>query len=248
MSNEIVQSQSSFDLQRIEFQERQFELSQRIAKMFNQSNIVPAAFRGADKLPDCIVCVELASRLNLPYLAAFQHISVIQGKPYWSAALLISMVPNFGYLPLSYEEKGDVMKPGWGIRAYTYRAVNGQPVGEPIYSPWITYELIKAEGWDARNKKWVNLPQHMARLRSASWWFREHIGDLAGITHTQEEAEDIAPRPAVVDGGYAEEVKVSFTAPQTQEKPQPEQVTAASPKPQQTEEKAANQRPEDLFN
>ena len=200
--------------------------------MFNQSNIVPAAFRGADKLPDCIVCVELASRLNLPYLAAFQHISVIQGKPYWSAALLISMVPNFGYLPLSYEEKGEVLKPGWGIRAYTYRAVNGQPVGEPIYSPWITYELIKAEGWDARNKKWVNLPQHMARLRSASWWFREHIGDLAGITHTQEEAEDIAPaRPVVVDGGYAEEVKVSFAAPQPQEKPQPEQAKTAHTAP-----------------
>ena len=248
MSNEIVQSQSSFDLQRIEFQERQFELSQRIAKMFNQSNIVPAAFRGADKLPDCIVCVELASRLNLPYLAAFQHISVIQGKPYWSAALLISMVPNFGYLPLSYEEKGDVLKPGWGIRAYTYRSVNGQPVGEPIYSPWITTELIKAEGWDARNKKWINLPQHMARLRSASWWFREHIGDLAGITHTQEEAEDIAPTRTVVDADYTEVQQVQFKAQQPQEKPQPEPTTAAAPKPQEMGEKATSQRPEDIFN
>ena len=89
------------------------------------------------------------------------------------------------------------------------------------------------------------MPRQMARYRAGAFFQRVYAPELAMGCLTQEEAEDIAPRPAVVDGGYAEEVKVSFAAPQPQEKPQPEQAPTAAPKVQQTAGKAQN--PEDLF-
>lgn len=69
-----------------------------------------------------------------------------------------------------------------------------------------------------------------------------HIGDLAGITHTQEEAEDIAPQRTIIDA-VAEDVTVKFKPIGQAKAPQPEQFTAAKA----TSRMVINDNPEDLF-
>lgn len=63
------------------------------------------------------------------------------------------------------------------------------------------------------------------------------------------DASELQPdEPRTVVDTVAEDVTVQFKPAGQAAVPQPEQVTAAAPKPQQMEEKAANQRPEDIFN
>ena len=241
----------TYELSVIGQQEKRFELAMRTAKAYNASTMVPTNYRGAENLGNCVIACDMAARMGVSPMAVMQNMAVVQGRPSWSGQALISFVNATGkFSPLRFEEIGEPMKPGWKVRAWAYELNPDGSHGDKLASDWITTEMVVQEGWSKKNgSKWLTMPRQMARYRAGAFFQRVYAPELAMGCLTQEEAEDIAPqRPAVVDGGYAEEVKVSFTAQQPQEKPQPEQVTAAAPKPQQMEEKAANQRPEDIFN
>ena len=239
-----------YELTVIGQQEKRFELAMRTAKAYNASTMVPTNYRGPENLGNCVIACDMAARMGVSPMAVMQNMAVVQGRPSWSGQALISFVNATGkFSPLRFEEVGEPMQPGWKVRAWAYELNPDGSHGEKLASDWITTEMVNQEGWSKKNgSKWLTMPRQMARYRAGAFFQRVYAPELAMGCLTQEEAEDIAPqRPAVVDGGYAEEVKVSFAAQQPQEKPQTAPTAAAAPKPQEMGEKAASQRPEDIF-
>lgn len=239
-----------YELTVIGQQEKRFELAMRTAKAYNSSTMVPMNYRGPENLGNCVIACDMAARMGVSPMAVMQNMAVVQGRPSWSGQALISFVNATGkFSPLRFEEVGEPMQPGWRVRAWAYELNPDGSHGEKLASDWITTEMVHQEGWSKKNgSKWLTMPRQMARYRAGAFFQRVYAPELAMGCLTQEEAEDIAPTRNVVDGGYAEEVKVSFAAPQPQEKPQPEPTTAAAPKPQEMGEKATSQKPEDIFN
>lgn len=231
----------TYELSPVGQQEKQFALIQRQAAAYNCSTMVPAQYRGQEHLGDAVIAVELAHRMGVSPLAVMQNLHVIQGRPSWAGSFLIAAVNATGnFTPLKFETKGEPMQKGWGVRAYANEILPDGTIGERLYGTWVTTEMVVGEKWNAKpGSKWLTMPAHMGMLRAGAMFARVYAPQISMGMLSKEEAEDIAPTRNVVDGGYAEEVKVSFAAPQPQEAPQPEQAPAAAPK--------AAQKPEDLF-
>ena len=73
-----------------------FEFAQRQAKSLCQSQLVPTQYRGQDGLPNCLVAIEMANRMDISPLVVMQNMNVIQGKPSWSAQFIIATIIGCG--------------------------------------------------------------------------------------------------------------------------------------------------------
>ena len=192
---------------------KKFETAMRLAKCFNQSTLAPADYQGEKNLANGVIACNLACSMGADPMLVMQNLHIIKGRPSWSANFLISSLNHCGkFTPLEYEEVGDPMKPGWGVRAYAFKIVNGQ-VGERVNGTWITTELVRGEGWDSKpGSKWKTMPSQMARYRAGCFFQRVDAPEISFGMLSTDEARDIA------DGGYAEEVAA-----------EPEHLPAASP-------------------
>ena len=97
-----------------------FELTQRMAKMFSTSSLVPAQFRDTvekynsatrqkelvknpEALANCAIALDMASRLNANPIMVMQNIYVIEGSPSWSSQWIIACVNKSGrFSPLQF--------------------------------------------------------------------------------------------------------------------------------------------------
>ena len=83
-----------------------FELAQRQGTMLSKSSLIPKQFQG--KVADCVLAVEMATRLGASPLAVLQSLYIVHGKPSWSSQFMIAMVNACGrFKPLKYEETGE---------------------------------------------------------------------------------------------------------------------------------------------
>ena len=73
-----------------------FELYQRMAKSLAESNLVPPQYQGQKGLPNCLVAIEMANRMDISPLVVMQNMNVIQGKPSWSAQFIIATIIGCG--------------------------------------------------------------------------------------------------------------------------------------------------------
>lgn len=248
-----MENNNQFQLSPVGQQTAQFELCQRVAQAYNASTIVPTQYRGKEGFGNMVIAVDMVIRMGVSPIAVCQQMSVVSGKPCWSGSFLIAAVNATGrFSPLRFEEVGEPMKPGWKVRAWAHEINPDGSYGERLNGDWITTELVNAEGWSKKaGSKWLTMPRQMARYRAGAFFQRVYAAEVAMGMRTVDEEIDIANSRTVVDA-VAEEVKVSFAAPQPQEKPQPEQVTTAAPKVAQTAGKpgprvVVNDNPEDLF-
>ncbi len=58
-----------------------FTLIQRMAKMLSQSTIIPKDYRGSENISNCIIALEIASRLNLSPMVVMQNLYIINSRP-----------------------------------------------------------------------------------------------------------------------------------------------------------------------
>ena len=97
-----------------------FELTQRMAKMFSTSSLVPAQFRDTvekynsatrqkelvknpEALANCAIALDMASRLNANPIMVIQNLYVIEGRPSWSSQWIIACVNKSGrFSPLQF--------------------------------------------------------------------------------------------------------------------------------------------------
>lgn len=97
------------------FDPAQFEIMQRVCKLFASSELVPDMYKASEKNPlekavaNCMIAIEVANRIGASPLMVMQNMVPIYGKPSWSATFLIGTVNGCGrFAPLKYRftEKG----------------------------------------------------------------------------------------------------------------------------------------------
>lgn len=164
-----------------------FELAQRAAKLLAASTLVPKDYQG--NLPNCVIALNMASRVGADPLMVMQNLVVVHGRPTWSAQFLIATVNTCGrFSALRYEFFGDPKTDDWGCRAWAVE----KATGEKLVGTDVTMAIAKQEGWYGKNgSKWKSIPQQMLMYRAASWWTRAYAPELSMGLSTADEAADI---------------------------------------------------------
>lgn len=175
-----------------------FELMQRIAKAFSTSDLVPKQYQG--NLPNCMIALDMAQRIGANPLMVMQNLYVVHGNPGWSSKFLIATVNTCGrFSSLRYEWKGDPGAADYGCRAWATE----KETGERLDGIWVTWSMVKAEGWSSKSgSKWNTMPDQMFIYRAAAFWQRAYAPDLAMGLQTQEELKDVYDAGKGADGTF----------------------------------------------
>tara|TARA_Y100001938_G_scaffold104911_1_gene143198 strand:- start:1108 stop:2001 length:894 start_codon:yes stop_codon:yes gene_type:complete len=178
-----------------------FELAQRAGKMLASSDLVPKQFQ--NNIPNCVIALNIASRLGADPFAVLQSLYIVHGRPAWSSQFLIAMVNASGrYSPLQFRMTGQ------GDSAACVAWARHLETDEVVEGPEVSIKMAKAEGWyNKAGSKWQTLPKLMLMYRSAGFFARLYCPDLCLGMRTMEEESDI--------GKTAKEPPV-FTASPTQ--------------------------------
>lgn len=163
-----------------------FELSQRAASVLAKSTLVPKEYQG--NLPNCIIALNMASRLQADPLMVMQNLYIVHGRPGWSSQFLISTFNTCGrFSALRYEWIGKQDTDDWGCKAWAVEKISGEKLEGAV----VTIGLAKKEGWYEKNgSKWKTMPQQMLMYRAASWFVRAYAPELAMGMHTEDEIVD----------------------------------------------------------
>jgi len=161
-----------------------FQLAQRIAQVFAQSDMVPTQYK--NNIGNCIIALEMANRIGSSPLMVMQNLYVIQGKPSWSSTFLIATLNACGkFSPLRYEEDANE---GGRTRAYAL----DKSTGETLCGAWVSMDMAKAEGWTTKGgSKWKSMPELMRRYRAASFFTRQFAPEISMGLQTYEEVIDV---------------------------------------------------------
>jgi hypothetical protein len=166
---------------------RSFDLIQRAAKLLASSSLVPQIYQG--NVANCVIALNMASRIGADPLMVMQNLFVVQGKPGWSSQFLIATFNTCGrYSSLRYEFFGERGTDDWGCRAWAIE----KATAEKIYGADVTIRIAKQEKWTEKNgSKWQTMPQQMLQYRAASWFVRTYAPELAMGLHSVEEIRDV---------------------------------------------------------
>jgi hypothetical protein len=115
-----------------------FEDAQRMAKSLASSTLVPPQFQGQQGFANCLVALEIASRMRMSPFVVVQNLHIIHGRPSWSSQFIIGLVNGCGrFSPLRYDisGKGDTL-------ACTAVATE-LATGEELRGPEVTMAMAK---------------------------------------------------------------------------------------------------------
>lgn len=187
MSNELIEQQSQFPVAPGFGSAQSFELMQRVSKAFSSSELVPEKYRG--NVANCMIAVDMSNRMGASPLMVMQNLYVVHGNPGWSAKFLIATINASGnYSSLRYEWKGEPGAKDYGCRAWAIE----RDTDQRLDGIWVTWEMVRAEGWDAKNgSKWKTMPDQMFIYRAAAFWQRAYAPEIGMGLQTVEELADI---------------------------------------------------------
>lgn len=194
-----IKRQTEFDLTPIGQQVKQFEATQRIAKMYAMSNFIPDSYKYRNGQPleqnvvlaNCTIALEMATRMQANPLMVMQNLYIVHGQPAFSSKFLIACInASKRFSPLRYEFKGEEGTDDYACRAIAYEA-NDTKHKEPLEGDWISIRMAKAEGWTSKKgSKWLTMPTQMLRYRAAAFWQRAYCPEISMGLLTAEEAQD----------------------------------------------------------
>jgi hypothetical protein len=169
-----------------------FEVAQRMAKALSASTMVPKQYQGTAGLSNCIIAIELASRIGCSVFQVLQNLDVIHGRPSFRAAFLIATANASGkFSPIRFRWVGTRGTDSWGCTAFA----KDRESGEECVGPTVTMAMVIAEGWlNKDGSKWKTIPELMFCYRAGGWWVRVYCPEAAIGMRTAEEEEDIAPQ------------------------------------------------------
>lgn len=200
-----------------------FAHAHRMATVLANTSMVPDAYRqtvwdkergiwvdNPNAVGNCMIAIDLSNRLGTGVLEVMQNVDVIYGRPAMRAILSTALVNKFAgpgkpyQHELRYESNGETGD-AYGVRAYTVVADGTRLVG-----PWITWKLVKAEGWHQRKgNKWQTIPEKMFAKRAASWWADLHAPHITLGLMDPDEVEDAFPEGEKVTRAQLLESKLS---------------------------------------
>lgn len=195
---------------------KQFEVMQRMAKMYTESTIVPETYK--ENTGNCVIALDMAMRMNANPLMIMQNLYVVKGNPSWSSKFLIATINMSGkYSSLRYRKRvlGKVGKVKYNDTVWdnasrkntiVVKEFDGSDVdniecvayatelstGETLESDPITIETAIKEGWYTKSgSKWVTMPSLMLTYRAAAFWQRMYCPEISMGFLTKEEADDV---------------------------------------------------------
>ena len=141
-----------------------FEHSQRVAKMFAASELVPPHLRG--KMADCLIAYAIAKRTREEPLVVLQNIYFVSGRAGWSATYMIAKANRSGVFArrINWRVQGE----GKNLRVTAFATLADS--GEPVEAT-ASMAMAEAEGW-TKNPKYRTMPDQMLRYRSATMLIR----------------------------------------------------------------------------
>jgi hypothetical protein len=217
--------------------EKNFELAQRMSRVFNTASIVPVAYQGDKGMANCMIALEMANRMGASPLMVMQNLNVIHGNPTFSAKFLIACINTCGKFktPLRYEFRGEEGKDDWACRAY---AIDNY--GEKLFGSWVSLAMAKKEGWVAKNgSKWITMPELMLQYRAAAFFQRVYAPEISMGMYTSEEVIDMGIKAQKPEDTDFEEINVD-DAPEVEAPVEPAQHTPEPQQEQPTEEAASD--------
>jgi hypothetical protein len=209
---------------------KSFELMMRQAKMLSSSTLVPTSYRlqtevkeygkvvgyedNPSAISNCVIALNMASRMQADPLMVMQNLHMIEGRPSWSSQFIIAAINSCGrYSPLRFvisEPSEEVEVPytatEWikgtktavpkkvKVRHQTcYAWAIEKATGERLQSPMVSVAMAIAEGWLTKNgSKWQTMPDMMLRYRAASFFGRFYAPELLmGLKSSEEEYETV---------------------------------------------------------
>lgn len=190
VNSELAIQQAQFALTPVGQSIKQFEMVQRVAKMYSESNIIPTTYQG--KLGNCAIAIDMAMRMNINPVMVMHNLYIVHGNPSFSAKFLIATINASGrFSPLRFEFTGEHGTDDWGCMAYAYE-VSDRERKSALVGDRITIGMAKAEGWATKNgSKWLTMPDQMLRYRAAAFWQRVFCPEISMGFMTTEEAHDI---------------------------------------------------------
>ena len=176
-----------------------FEHSQRVAKMFAASELVPPHLRG--KMADCLIAYAIAKRTREEPLVVLQNIYFVSGRAGWSATYMIAKANRSGVFARRINWRVEGEGKNLRVTAFATLADSGEPVEATA-----SMAMAEAEGW-TKNPKYRTMPDQMLRYRSATMLIRLFAPEVMmglpvadEIDYTQARgpagAIDITPPPA----------------------------------------------------
>lgn len=204
------------------FDPLQFNTMQRACRLFANSELVPDMYKKSDKNPEekamanCMIAIDMASRIGANPLMIMQNMVVIYGRPSWSSKFLVATVNTCGrFNPLQYRftEKGmlgmvDYTDYEWngGRKVAVQKQFDGKKImdiecvafttakgsDDVLESSPISIRLAIQEGWYTKaGSKWQTMTKQMLMYRAASFWTSAYAPELSMGMRTVEETQDI---------------------------------------------------------
>ncbi len=198
-----------------------FELALRMADSLSKSTVVPKEYQGNSG--NCLIAIEMASRINTSPMMVMQNLFIVNGRPGWSAQWIISMInASRRYKTELQFEFGHDQKDG-GLSCVAWAEDWN---GHKVYGPKITMTMANAEGWVSKNgSKWKTMPEVMIQYRAASFFGRMNCPDMIMGIYSQDEVADmvdvgVSDFGLVVDPGTGEVSEVPMSEiPMIEDKP-----------------------------
>jgi hypothetical protein len=164
-----------------------FELAQRKAAIYAKSDLVPKIYQ--NNIGNVLIADNMAKRMGADLLMVMQNLYVVHGNPGWSGQFLIASFNSNGkFTALKYRSKGEEGTDDYGWQAYCTEVATG----EEIAGPWITWAMVKGEGWlNKTGSKWKTMPEQMFRYRAATFLIRSTAPEIGMGLLTKEELEDM---------------------------------------------------------
>ncbi|ACL58985.1 hypothetical protein [Methylobacterium nodulans] len=197
-----------------------FTQANRVAKVFADSQLVPAHFRG--KIADCLIALNIADRMQEDPLVVFQNLAIVSGRPCWATQYMIGRANKSGVFRGRITWKSEGQDEGLTVTALAALADTGE-----VVSVAVSMAMAKADGW-TKNPKYTSMPEHMLRWRSAAMLVRLYAPEVMLGIPTVEEVETPAPVAPMRDVTPPSQQVRSGPAPSGP----PRRLTAPTPQPE----------------
>jgi hypothetical protein len=162
-----------------------FALAQRMANALASSTIVPKEYQS--NLGNCLIALEMSSRLNTSPLMVMQNLYIVNGRPAWSSQYIVAMINRSKKYTteLQFELTGS----GDNMECFAFAE---DSFGHRVVGPKITMKMAKEEGWLSKNgSKWKTMPEVMIRYRAASFFGRLNCPDMIMGMYTADEVVEL---------------------------------------------------------
>lgn len=164
-----------------------FETALRMADCLSKSTVVPKDYQ--NNTGNCMIAIEMASRINTSPMMVMQNLYIVNGRPAWSSQWIIAMINSSRRYKTELQFTFGNAKEDGGLSCQAWAE---DYAGHKVVGPKITMNMANDEGWTQKNgSKWKTMPQVMIQYRAASFFGRMNCPDMIMGIYSQEEVADM---------------------------------------------------------